>query len=485
MVETFFGSRQIQFQNDEVDQVGQNLKLFQSQLNSNVTRYRHPWGEQHLKSVVRRVLNQDSQTNSNVVDQIEQGADPQVALVDKVRTIRAINGVFASARLPVSFYLEDGGLRARRGQAAYNIDRLSDGERAALLVAGAVLIRPKDSFIVIDEPERHLNPAIAGPLLSALVRVRTDLCFIFSTHDLNLLSWLQPNSIIHLRDSDLITEQPEKRRYDYSVLAKGNDVPEELKFAILGTRRSLLLVEGTATSEDQSLYGHLYPDWNIVAKGSCESVIAGVKALGSHNDYHWLRVAGIIDGDGRGIDQAQAFAGQNLYTIPVPTIENLFLHANVLSEMADAAHELFAGQTGGQRIASVEAILPGTLSRARDEIIARRIVWTAQRLATTNMVSVKNVKNGSATEVSAIDLAPIRAQAEAEFANAVGEEPTIASLQTLPIKATSVPQDVVTVLGFSGFDLYKQAVLGQIEADTPRGRAIKAALQPILPQIQS
>lgn len=485
IVETFFGSRQIQFQNEEVDQVGQNLKHFQLQLNSNVTRYRHPWGEQHLKSVVRRVLNQDSQTNSDMIDQMEKGATPQSVLGNKMRTIKAINAAFASARLPVQFCLEDGGLRARRGQATYNIDRLSDGERAALLVAGAVLIRPKDSFIVIDEPERHLNPAISGPLLSALVRVRPDLGFIFSTHDLNLLSWLQPQTIIHLRNSDLITENPEQRRYDYSVLTHTDDVPDALKFAILGTRKSLLLVEGTATSEDQALYGHLYPDWSIVANGSCEAVVSHVKAISKHRDYHWLRVAGLIDGDGRSSDETQMLAAENIYTLPVPTIENLFLHPIVLAQMTDGAHEWFGGPTGPERIAAIEAALFNIIDRAKDDIIARRVVWMAQHVAAKNMVSVRDVRKGLATQVPAVDLITLRKQAETEFGHAVSAGPMISTLQVLPIKATAVPSHVVTSLGFKSFNDYKTAVLRQIETESPRGKVIKAALQSIAPQVHS
>lgn len=483
-VETFFGSRQIQFQNDEVDQVGQNLKQFQSQLGSNVTRYRHPWGEQHLKSVVRRVLNQDSQTNSDLVDQIEQGLDPQTALGHNVRTIRTINGIFSSARLPIEFYLEDGGLRVRREQAVYGIDRLSDGERAALLVVGAVLIRPKNSFIVIDEPERHLNPAVSGPLLSALVRVRPDLGFIFSTHDLNLLNWLQPQTIIHLRDSDLILEHPEQRRYDYSVISQVNDVPEELKFAILGTRRLLLLVEGTASSEDQALYGHLYPEWHIVANGSCEAVISGVKALSNQQGYHWLRVAGLIDGDGRSGSEVQMLSSQNIHVLQVPAIENLFLHPKVLSEMADAAHELFSGQNGTERIDAVRAMLPKVLSIAEDDIVARRVVWAAQRKANANMVTVNDVKRGVVNAIQSIDLTPIRAQVEADYKIAIKAEDLIEALQLLPIKSTQVPHHIVSSIGFQSFNAYKQAVLGQIEADTFRGRAIKSALQLVTPQMQ-
>jgi ABC-type cobalamin/Fe3+-siderophores transport system ATPase subunit len=483
-VETFFGSRQIQFQNEEVDQVGQNLKQFQSQLNSNVTRYRHPWGEQHLKSVVRRILNQESQTNSDVVDLIEAGSDPRSAMGDRVRTIKAINSTFASARLPVRFYLEEGTLRVRRGQATYNIDRLSDGERAALLVAGAVLIRPRSSFIVIDEPERHLNPAISGPLLSALVRVRTDLGFIFSTHDLNLMGWLQPGAVIHLRDSDLVIEQPEQRRYDYSLVSEAADIPEELRFAILGTRKRLLLVEGTSSSDDQALYGHLYPGWNIVAKGSCQSVISGVKALSEDKGYHWLKVAGIIDGDGRSQVQVEALAREAVHVLPVPTVENLFLSPTVLAQMADAAHELFTGPTGAQLLAAVETMLVSAIDKAKDEIVARRIVWKAQRLASTHMISVKNVRSGVATEIPAIDLNPLRAEAEAELVAAIGTETTIASLQSLPIKETRITHDVVKTLGFRSFEAYKQAVLGQIESDTARGRIIRAALKQIVPQVQ-
>lgn len=481
-VETFFGSRHIHFQSDEVDQVGQNLDQLQAQLNQSVTRFRNPWGEQHLKSVVRRVTNLQAQSAFDIIAAQQSGSKFDKAICDNPQVVATINGVFAAARLPIQIILAGGILRAQRGTAQFGIERLSDGERAALLIVGAVLIQPLDSFIIVDEPERHLNPAISGALLAALIRTRRDLGFIFATHDLELIEWLKVDQIIHLRDSFVIKTDPEERRFDLTLLSGEEDVPEELRFAILGSRRLLLLVEGAATSEDKALYGHIYPGWNVVARGGWETVSTGVRALGRNQHYHWLQSAGIIDRDGRDAQECESLAADQIFCLPVPTIENLFLHATVLEQMAAGIHELKGGPTAAGRLDALTQELQRVLPTLRDEIIARRLVWEGNRLLSERKLSVKAVRAGQ-IEIAAIDLAPIRQRLEAEFASAIADDNTIEMLTKIPVKNSQVPEKVATALGFDSFRDFVNAVLHQIEIESVFGKAILASLKDTMPKI--
>jgi energy-coupling factor transporter ATP-binding protein EcfA2 len=482
VVETFFGSRQIQFANEEVDQVGQGLKQFQLQINSNVTRFRHPWGEQHLKSVVRRVLNLELQTNSDIVRLAEQGAEIEKAKEGLTRPIFVLNEIFSISGLPIAFCLEDGMLKAKRGASSYGIDRLSDGERAALLVAGAVVIRPKGTYIVIDEPERHLNPAISGPFLSALIRARSDLGFILSTHDLQLLEWLQPDQVLHVRDSTLIQENPEQRRYDLSLISAPSEIPEELKIAVLGARKKLLLVEGTSTSEDQSLYRLCYPDWHVVAKGGWESVASGVKALSRSDEYHWLIVAGLIDADGRSAEEKDSLLEESVYALPSPTIENIFLNPFVISEMAASAADHFGGPSAEARIESAVEALRICLVDGMDEIIARRTAWEVNRRISGLKVSVREVREG-ADLAGPIDILGAKADIETELNEIVSEGISLSLLTKLPIKNSPIPTKISKSLGYHSFTEYKSAVLRQIEIGTAHGKNIKSWLKSAIPTV--
>jgi energy-coupling factor transporter ATP-binding protein EcfA2 len=486
IVETFFGSRHLTFQDEDVDQVGQhfNVKFLHSHLNNGqVTRYRHPQGEQHLRSVIRRVLNQASQVEYNINNEAEQTGDFVGASTKHTRIWNTINSIFSAARMPISFFLEGGTLRARRGAATYGIDKLSDGERAAMLLTCAILIRPENSYIVIDEPERHLNPAISGPLLDAIKASRPDLGYIFSTHDLNLLSWLRPDRLIHLRTSELVVEHPEQRRYDFTKISLDDGLPESLRSAVLGARDKVLLVEGEATSDDQALYGLLFGGWHIVAKGGTNIVSADVAALKSNQSYHWLKVAGLIDGDGREGDELEKLAAKGVFALPVPTVESLFLNPVVLKELAQAEHAHRGGLDASQRLANAQGTLQSELPRSRDSIVARQLAWRANRVYAEAKLSFRDILDGQ-NEIKAIDLGPIRTKLNNDIDNILRKKVDLHVLAKIPVKETAIPSKISRALGFNNFEELKRAVLHHIRTGTPNGEQMRAALIELLPKLQ-
>lgn len=481
-VETFFGSREIKFQSDDVDQVGQSLDQLESQLQHSVTRFRHPWGEQHLKSVVRRLVDLQAQATHDIFQAQEDGATFEEARARYPLAINSANGIFEAARLPIQIKLTAGRLRAQRDNVEYGINRLSDGERAALLLVGAVLVQPADSFIFIDEPERHLNPGISGALLAALIRARVDLGFVFASHDLQLLEWLRPEQVIHLRDSSIIRSDPESRRYDMTLLMADDGISEELRSAVLGSRRMLLLVEGETSSEDQALYGHIYPAWNVVARGGWETVVNGVKALHGNQKYHWLHTAGIIDRDGRDAAEQISLSEDHIFCLPVPMIENLFLHHVVLEEMASKIHELKGGMTGAERIAQLKDQLQQILQNCKEDIIVKRLVWEANRRNSGQKVSAKSIRQGQ-TEIPRIDLSEIKAQLATEFDAAVSAGNPTTMLLEIPVKNSAIPNRVARHLGFDDFKDYTRAVLRQIEIGSHAGKTILEILRAIMPTL--
>lgn len=479
-VETFFGSRSVSFDNENVDQIEHNLQIMSQQFRQNTTRYRQPNRDQQFRSIVRRVINAQTQSLQNIVDSQNQRTSFRKAISNFPQPLNTINSIFETALLSVRLTLNEGVLKSVRGDSEYSIDRLSDGERAALLIVGAVIVRPKNSFIIIDEPERHLNPAISGPLLSALVRSRPDVGYIFATHDLQLIQWLRPNQIVHVRDSIVIDPHSDKRRYDMAILSAENEVPEELRYAILGTRQKLMLVEGTASSEDQALYRHVYPDWNVIARGACDTVITGVRSLSQNMDYHWLTAVGIIDGDGRDDDERSKLARDHIYCLSMPTIENLFLHPVALAKMADAAHQLFGGETGVERLASVNQLLPALLAENRADIVSRRLVWEGNRLLSEQKISFQSVTGGQ-TSIPAIDLQPCRSRIEAQYDMDMNSTSPAQVLMRIPIKSSNIPARIAFELGFKNFSEYKNSLLKQIESKSDAGKAIISEYRIILP----
>lgn len=481
--ETFFGNRNIQFQDEEIDQVGRDLITFNIQLENNVTRFRHPFGEQHLKYVVRRVINKQTQALSDRVQAIDAGKTVGEARAEVPLILDALNSIFSAANIPIEIVISEGTLSASRGGEPYSLVRLSDGERAALLVVGAVLVQPADSYILIDEPERHLNPAISGALLAAMTRARLDLGYVFTTHDLDLLAWLDPQQIIHLRDSDVINTDPEKRNFEFDILGSEIEIPEELRSAILGSRRKLLLVEGTATSEDIALYRLIYTEWDVAARGGCVEVISNVKGLLDNEKLHWLKVAGIIDADGREADESEKLAEKKVFCLPCPMIENLFLDSDLLAEMAAQIHKLKGGDSAEDRLLAVDQELANLIPATKDEIIVKRLLWKVNRLISEQKPSEQSVREGQGS-IPAIGLGPLRTNLENKFDEMIVADSGYGVLSKIPIKNTAIPNRVCKRLGFQSFDDYKRSVLKQIEDGSSAGQRILDALRTKMPNIE-
>jgi energy-coupling factor transporter ATP-binding protein EcfA2 len=481
-VERFFGGRQVAFGSGDTDQVGQGVSKLLASLPNNVSRFYHPWGEQHLKSIVRRVLDKQAQTAQDIVRLVKDGTPIQAAETAKPQPITQINSVFASGRLSVRLDMEDGKLVAKRDGETYGIERLSDGERAALLLVGAIVIQPKNGYILIDEPERHLNQSIAGPFIAAAVRTRPDLGFVLSTHDLSLIDWLRPDDIIHISECKMMSAGAENRRYCYSLLGAGDGLPEELRNAILGSRRAVLLVEGTVTSEDRSLYGHIYPGWNVVPREGWDTVVTDVTSLNNNAEYHWLQAAGLVDGDGRSPEEVAVLKSKSVYALPMPTIENIFLHRSVVAEMAEAAAKLQGAPSGEARMTDIENQVRPLIERHKEEIIARRVMWSANRQLASQKVSLEKAKAGQA-EIPAIDLNAIRKSVSDEFVTAIQHASVFDVIEKLPIKNTKIPSAVSKNAGFDNFKAFARAVLTQIELGSEAGERILKTIRDVLPTL--
>ena len=74
--------------------------------------------------------------------------------------------------------------------------------------------------------------------------------------------------------------------WDAKLLKSGEHLPEDLKRDLLGSRRRILFVEGTANSLDLPLYGALFRELSVIPKGNCGEVIRAVRGLRSSDEFH-------------------------------------------------------------------------------------------------------------------------------------------------------------------------------------------------------
>ena len=210
--------------------------------------------------------------------------------------------------------------------ARYSSTQMSDGERAVLYMAAQVLCVPHDKTLIIDEPELHLHRSIMNRLWQALEQSRPDCLFVYITHDTQFAAAHSHADKIWIKEYDGQNWKLEK--------LTGNDLPEELVFDILGSRKSVLFVEGERSSYDTQLYTELYPDFLIIPCGSCTQVIARTKAFRNNPSLHDCDVYGIIDRDFRSEYEIEKYKDDHIFTINVAEVENLFIVEELIRLMA-------------------------------------------------------------------------------------------------------------------------------------------------------
>ena len=208
----------------------------------------------------------------------------------------------------------------------YNARQMSDGERTVLYLVSQVLCVPKNKYLIIDEPEVHLHRSIMNRLWSKLETFRPDCFFIYITHDTFFAAAHTGSDKIWVKDYN-----NEKWKIE---LLRDHDLPEDLLFEILGSRKNVLFVEGERNSYDTKLYRLLYPNFHVIPCGSCSQVISRTKAFRNVKTLHHFRVYGIIDRDFRSLQEIQKYKEHDIFVLSVAEIENLFLTEEIVRSLA-------------------------------------------------------------------------------------------------------------------------------------------------------
>ncbi|MTP25832.1 AAA family ATPase, partial [Turicibacter sanguinis] len=145
---------------------------------------------------------------------------------------------------------ETGSLRVRRKTTIeYDGNSLSEGEKEALYLIGRVLLAPKNSLIIVDEPEAHLHKSVVCALWDKLEQKREDCVFFYFTHDIDFAVTRDAKKI-------WIKSFEYPNHWDFRFLSD-DTIPEDLYLELLGSKRKVLFCEGKKQSFDYKLYSAL------------------------------------------------------------------------------------------------------------------------------------------------------------------------------------------------------------------------------------
>ena len=211
----------------------------------------------------------------------------------------------------------------------FDFNSMSDGERVAFFYIATVIAAPYQSFIIVDEPENHLNPAIYNKIWEKLIEKRKDCQFIFISHTIEFVSARSNYELAKIKSFIY----PDKFEFDF-LGDSLNDIQSELIVEILGSRKPILFCEGSKSDYDYRVYESLFGEkYTIVPAGNCISVERSVEACNIYAATYNLQTAiGIVDSDLKSDGEIELLRKKQIFTLSCNEIEMLLIDEKIFKK---------------------------------------------------------------------------------------------------------------------------------------------------------
>lgn len=205
----------------------------------------------------------------------------------------------------------------------YDFNDLSDGEKTAFYYLAHVITSEENAYIIVDEPENHMNSGLCRNLWNLIERERPDCKFIYITHDLEFATTRLAATI--LWNKKFISSE----EWDVIQIDGIEDLPQELIIEILGSKSKLLFCEGKNKSYDKKLYSILYPNTTVIGVESHKNVIDYTSAY-RKNTIFPMDAIGIIDRDWHDEKWIESIENKGIIVLKINEIENILCDEKVL-----------------------------------------------------------------------------------------------------------------------------------------------------------
>lgn len=363
-------------------------------------------------------------------------------------------------------------------QGAYSAAEMSDGERAVFYMLGQVLVAEPESVLIFDEPELHVHRAILGKLWDEAEAARPDCSFLVITHDLEFAASRPGQKFVIRR-----YQTPDQ--WDIEPVPEDTGFSEEISTLILGSRKPVLFVEGTGDSLDIAIYRACYPEWTVLPRGSCESVVHAVTTMRKNALLTRITCSGIVDADDYSEQERSRLADLGVATLPVSEIENLFLLPDVASAILE--EENFQGAELANRLDTLkqavleEVLRPGSIDDVVLRYCRRRIDRTLKKIDLEDAKTSEDLAKSYAERTTALDLASIAEETRNRINVAVRNSDLPALLAHFDNKA---------LIALAARHL-KGTSKGEFESwiaravRDPKAERLKAALGEVLPSVNA
>jgi hypothetical protein len=358
------------------------------------------------------------------------------------------------------------------GQEAniYNASEMSDGERVIFYLIGEVVCAPLNSIIIIDEPELHIHRSLVKSLFDLIEIERPDCAFIYLTHDIDFAFTRQNARKIWAKSyegGDI---------WDYEILDERSPIPEQLYLEVLGSRKSIIFLEGDNSSIDYELYEQVFSNYTIKPLGSCEKVIQTVRSFNEQNAFHHLKSYGIIDRDRRPQSELPRLNASGIWVLDVAEAENLLLEETIVK--AVSSH---MGKDPSETFVEVKANLIDFFKTQLES----QIILHFKEILRKRYFELTNFTNRNLSSVlveidslfAAIDKQKIYDDTKAEFDDVVIRNDYDAVLRLFNLKKALIPQSKVCELtGVKNKDAYLKLVISLLKRNDEISTEIKDSI---------
>lgn len=437
------------------------------------SRWKDDYAAQRANIAIYDLIDAENVRARTIAGAVDNGnIDLAKTLSKKDAPIKIINELLRLSNIPIEISVRQNEqvLASKSGSTPYSVAELSDGERNALLIAASVLTVKPGTLLLIDEPERHLHRSIISPLLTLLFAKRPDCAFIVSTHDV-MLPLDNPSARTMLirgctYNGSTVTS------WDADLVPSESNIDEELKKDILGSRRTLIFIEGDDRSLDQPLYSLVFPNVTVVAKSSCRDVEHAVLGIRSATDLHWLRAFGIVDNDRRTAEDIARLNGKGVYAVSVYAVESLYYHPEIQKKIAVRHASVTGEDPNALVIAAKNAALAAVVPHVQ-RLSERAVEKTLRDELDKHWPKQAEISAGRQINIT-IDVAATVSEEVTALNQTIADGNLEKIISRYPVRETPMLTEIVRKLGFQTRDQYENAVRKLLMDDTVALEFVKA-----------
>ncbi|MER8470199.1 AAA family ATPase [Mesorhizobium sp. M1328] len=407
--------------------------------------------------IIADLIDADNNLSRNIRAAVKSGKSAEAAqLADELPPLETINELLVGSGIPIAMTIEPNStiVARKREGPPYSIAALSDGERAALLIAGVVLTAKKGSLILVDEPERHLHASIVTPLLLQLFAKRPDCTFVVSTHELSLPVSCRTARTVLVRDSKTVND--DVGNWDLDVLEPGIGIDDPTKEAIIGSRRKMLFIEGSADSLDKPLYEILFPGVSIFPRATCSDVEHAVTSVRDTSAIAWIQAYGIVDQDQLTSDKKIALEAKGVFALAVYSVEALYYNPTIVELIAKRQCTVIEGDPSQMIVKAWTDLLAAIASNA-DRLAARMTEQAVKDQISLEMPDWKKIQAGQNVSIAVDSQAHYQAE-KARLQGWIISKDVDKIIARYPIRETAALTVIVSALQFKSRSQYEAAV---------------------------